>query len=120
MAPQNRVGFLEGRTLIVSYKGEQSSSKEMPGGGPQGTILGMFLFIILINAAGFKDQNTHIGQKITRALNKRNEMPPKHWKYVDDLTIAEALNLKEKLKEDKDKLWEEPVNFHNRTRYKNN
>ena len=50
-------------------------------------------------------------------MNRRDELPPKHWKYVDDLTLAEALNLKEKLKEDKDKEWEEPVNFHNRTKH---
>ena len=110
------VGFLDGRTLIVSYKGEKSSSKEMPGGGPQGTILGMFLFIILINSAGFPKHQNQIGLKITRAMNKREELPAKHWKYVDDLTIAEALNLKDKLVNNTDKVWEEPVNFHNRTK----
>ena len=37
-------GFMEERTLVVSYKGENSEKKHMPGGGPQGTILGLFLF----------------------------------------------------------------------------
>ena len=109
------IGFLQNRTLIVNYKGEKSGSKEMPGGGPQGTILGMFLFIILINLAGFAEQNTHIGHLITRAAN-RSEMPEKHWKYVDDLTLAEVINLKEKLKFDPEKEWELPLNFHNRTK----
>ena len=36
------VGFLEERILIVLYKGEKSGVKEMPGGGPQETILRMF------------------------------------------------------------------------------
>jgi len=110
------MGFLDGRTLVVSYKGEKSSSKEMPGGGPQGTILGMFLFIILINKAGLSEQTNEIGKTITKVINKRNEMPAKHWKYVDDLTVAEAIDLKEKLKEDKEKVWTEPVNFHSRTK----
>ena len=67
------MGFLEGRTLIVTYEGESSSSKKMPGGGPQGTILGMFLFIILINDAGFHN-NYYVGQLVTRASNKRAEI----------------------------------------------
>ena len=64
------IGFLQDRTLIVNYKGEKSSSKDMPGGGPQGTILGMFLFIILINSAGFANENIHIGKLMTQVANK--------------------------------------------------
>ena len=33
------IGLLEDRNLILTYKGEQSTKKRMPGGGPQGTIL---------------------------------------------------------------------------------
>ena len=50
-------GFLEGRTLVVKYKNEQSKIKQMPGGGPQGTLIGMFLFLILINYVGFPEEN---------------------------------------------------------------
>ena len=84
-------GFLEGRTLVVKYKNEPSSVKQMPGGGPQGTILDLFLFLILINNAGFSEENKEVGIKITQAISKRKEIPIKHWKYVDDLTIAEAM-----------------------------
>ena len=65
------VGFLEDRELIVTYKGEQSERKKMPGGGPQGTILGMFLFLILINDAGFEPKKNDFGRLITSAVNKR-------------------------------------------------
>ena len=109
------IGFLEGRTLIVSYKGARSESKEMPGGGPQGTLLGMFLFLILINGAGFSAQNRELGSKITQATNKRKEIENKHWKYVDDLTVAEALELKSALIEDDDETLEKPLTYHNRT-----
>ena len=54
-------GFLEERTLIVNFKGADSSSKEMPGGGPQGTILGLFLFLIQINDAGFPKVEKNLG-----------------------------------------------------------
>ena len=37
-------GFLENRTLTVKYKGVKSEAKKLTGGGPQGTLLGPFLF----------------------------------------------------------------------------
>ena len=49
------IGFLSDREMILRYKNEMSDCKRLPGGGPQGTILGLFLFLILINRAGFKD-----------------------------------------------------------------
>ena len=45
------IGYLEDRTLIVAYKCARSESKQMPVGGAQGTLLGIFLFLILINGA---------------------------------------------------------------------
>ena len=48
------IGFLSDRKIQVKYKGATSRLKNMPGGGPQGTILGMFLFVVLINPVGFK------------------------------------------------------------------
>ena len=59
------IGFLSERELIVRYKGCSSSRKAMPGGGPQGTRLGLFLFLILINAAGYRHLEKHLGAKIT-------------------------------------------------------
>ena len=50
------IGFLENRKMEVHFKNETSETKDLPGGGPQGTILGMFLFLILINAAGLKEK----------------------------------------------------------------
>ena len=95
-------GFLEDRTLVVNYKGEKSGSKIMPGGSPQGTILGLFLFLVQINEAGFERENTELGWRITKAVNKRKEIGTNHWKYIDDLTIAEAIDLKKVLKTDHD------------------
>ena len=109
------VGFLEDRTLLVTYKGEKSGLQEMPGGGPQGTILGMFLFLVLINDAGFKNESESIGVKLTQAFNKRKVLDTKHLKYVDDLTVAEAIKLKDSLEYDEDETLEKPLTYHNRT-----
>ena len=104
------IGFLSKRTLQVKYRGKLSKIMEMPGGGPQGTIIGMFLFIILINPVNF-------GPSINwgKALSSRkyNELKNIHLKYIDDLTLAEAIKLKN-LQTDTREL-EFPVNFHQRT-----
>ena len=44
--------YLTNRTLSVRFKGSSSENKNMPGGTPAGTILGLNLFLILFNYAG--------------------------------------------------------------------
>ena len=54
------IAFLSERELIVKYKGGKSSKKNLPGGTPQGTRLGMFLFLVLINFAGFSSEDIEV------------------------------------------------------------
>ena len=90
------IAFLQDRQMLVNYKGKQSTIKSLPGGGPQGTLLALLLFIVLINDVGFEGQNNNAGEIITSKRNMKiaNEI---HLKYVDDLTLAEAINLPEQL-----------------------
>ena len=88
------MAFLVDRTMVVRYRGATSSSKCLPGGGPQGTLLGLLLFIVLINDIGFKDQQNNVGDLITCRKNLRSANQI-HLKYVDDLTIAESIILKD-------------------------
>ena len=104
------MGFLSDRVMVVKFKGETSSTKSLPGGGPQGTLLGLLLFLILINLCCF-DEHQNIGQTIT---NPKKKFTPStfHSKYVDDLTIAESFNLKDSLVPNPDR--ELPDPFHAR------
>ena len=92
------IGFLENREMEVSFNGEKSGRKALPGGGPQGTILGMFLFLVLINLAGFAENVRNTGPTICNpAVNKRKPIEQIHLKWIDDLTIAESITLRDKL-----------------------
>ena len=109
------MGFLTERELTIRYKGKQSGTKRLPGGGPQGTILGLFLFLILINDAGYKNLEKNIGKIITVKKNKRKLIQNTHVKYVDDMTLAVALNLRKSLEPNPDVNLPFPLNYHDRT-----
>ena len=106
------IAFLKDRKMQVNYKGKFSGIKSLPGGGPQGTILALLLFIVLINDIGFEGQQNNVGDIITSKKNLKiiNEI---HLKYVDDMTLAEAINLPEKLVKIPDR--PRPDSFHART-----
>ena len=108
------IAFLTDRTMIVRFNGKQSSSKYLPGGGPQGTLLGLLLFLVLINDLGFENQKNNAGELITRSKNLKaaNVL---HLKYVDDLTYAESINLKEKLVYVPESVRPLPDSFHAKT-----
>ena len=86
------IGFLKERSMFVKYRGSQSSVKQLPGGGPQGTLLALLLFLVLVNDVGFEDQRNNAGEIATskRNIKRANEI---HMKFVDDLTMAEAVKL---------------------------
>ena len=107
------VAFLYDIKMIVKYKDKKSSMKSLPGGGPQGTLLGLLLFIVLTNDVGFEGQLNNTGEIITSKRNIRmaNEI---HFKYVD-LTMAEAINLPEKLISVSEGVRPMPDMFHART-----
>ena len=104
------MGFLENRKLKVKFKGATSDTKNMPGGGPQGTILGMFLFLILIDPIKFG-----LEEKIGQIVTSRSfqSMKTSHYKYMDDLTLAEKVDLKKDLSIDPKIA--HPAPFHQRT-----
>ena len=90
------ISFLENRTMIVKYEGCESSVKSLPGGSPQGTLLALLLFIVLVNDLGFENQSNNAGE-LAVSKNKLRIANEIHLKFVDDFTIAEAVNMNKDL-----------------------
>ena len=108
------MAFLSNRKMVLRYKGELSSLKDLPGGGPQGTLLGLLLFLVYINGTGFENQINNTGELLTSKRNMKiaNTI---HLKYVDDLTLAETINLSEKLVVNPTSSRPQPDMYHART-----
>ena len=81
---------------------------------PPCALLGMLLFFVLINDVGFDDQLKNVGDVITckRRIKEYNQL---HLKYVDDLTIAEAVDMKSQPKSLPIEERPHPDSFHDRT-----
>ena len=77
------ISYLTERSMFMRYKGSSSSRKFLPGSSPQGAFLGILLFIIIFNGAVLRPS------------------VPRHYtlnlKYIDDLSMLAALNLREVL-----------------------
>ena len=97
------IAFLSNRRMLVRYNGCESSIKTLPGGGPQGTLLALLLFLILINDIGCQD------------CDSTNCLREIHLKFVDDLTVAEAVNLQKDVIPVPFEKRQLPDNYHQRT-----
>ena len=52
-----------------------SSIKSLPGGGSQGTLLGLFLFLVLIKEAGFEVQENKLWEAVNNQKEHENSKP---------------------------------------------
>ena len=115
--------YLTGRSMILTYQGESSSPRSLPGSSPQGAFLGIFFFIVKYNAASLRPKIPRITfdticKTKFKTCKKRAECI-KHAKdthaiFIDDLSEAEAIELKEQLNNDVVKR-PFPLNYHERT-----
>ena len=98
------ISYLTDRSLVIRYHGAVSSERCMPGGGPQGTLLIVLLFILQVNHAG-----DPCPVPATLPAGVAGPEPPlsptyskpchimgttENKKFVDDLTLLEVVRLK--------------------------
>jgi hypothetical protein len=102
------ISYLSNRTMVMSYNGEEATSKPLPGGGPQGAYLGGLIFIIKYNGAFLRPP---IPPQIKGPVCKAESVAVK---YIDDGTVATSIDLKKCLvKDPKHRLF--PLNYRERT-----
>ena len=118
------ISYLSNRSMVTIYRGAVSSPEYLCGGGPQGSLFTVLLFILQVNKAG---------EPCTR-VNMLPALPPEHHGpepepvylemiepchqteatmkklYVDDLSELEAINLKTTLVKIENFIG--PLNFH--------
>ena len=104
------MSYLEKRKMILRFRGCVSDPKDIPGGMPQGTLLGVILYILYINPVGFPSKITisisdllHdywiVLDTIPDLPTNSETLPPtvQSTKFMDDATIQEKVNLKTEL-----------------------
>ena len=102
------MSYLSGRSMKLTYNGEKSTQKLLPGGGPQGANLGGLIFIIKYNGALLRPR---IPRNLQGPVSKSKSAKVK---FVDDGTAAVSVNLKSSLIPDPvDRA--RPLNYHERT-----
>ena len=99
------ISYLTDRTLCIRYHGAVSSDRCMPGGGPQGTLLIVLLFILQVNHAGYPcsiPATLPVGvagpepnpDTVRNPEACHSTGTTENKKFVDDLTLLEAVKLK--------------------------
>ena len=110
------MSYLEHRKMILRFRGCSSDPEDMPGGMPQGTLLGVILYILYINPVGFPSEVTiNISDTIHEYWNAldgipdttmNNEKLPKtvqSIKFMDDATLQEKIDLRRELATNRDR-----------------
>ena len=52
------VSYLQNRKMILRFRNCRSSAKDLPGGCPQGALIGVILYILYINPVSFPGEIT--------------------------------------------------------------
>ena len=81
------ISYLTNRSMILSYNGEASKRKLLPGGGPQGAHLGGLIFIVKFNGAFLRPP---VPRNVFGPINTSKAIAVK---FVDDGSVAASVNL---------------------------
>jgi hypothetical protein len=91
--------------MVLCHDGATSPPRDLPGSSPQGAFLGIFFFIIKYNGASLRPQIPRIlRDNVCRSkrIKCKAESCVRHAKdthalYIDDLSEADAIELKKQI-----------------------
>ena len=97
--------YLTGRSIIVTFLGASTGLESLPGSSPQGTVLGVIIFLVKFNGACLRP-------KIPRTtMGPIHDSKSTSSKFMDDATVAVTVNLKTSLVPDPTTR-PKPLNYH--------
>ena len=104
------ISYLTDRKMILKFRGVLSALRSLPGSSPQGTVLGVILFIIYFNGAALRPSIPRPSWPFFS--KKRNDPTAISVKFVDDLSLAVKVNLDADIVDDIGR--QKPLNFEER------
>ena len=113
------VSYLSGRNMTLKFRGAESERHFLPSSSPQGTFLGIFIFIVVFSGAFLRPKipRPAVCSKCVRYSKENNCVHESSSvftaKYIDDSSRARAVSLVHDLIANKDKTL--PRNFRDRT-----
>ena len=105
--------------MILRHKGEKSTQHLMPGGSPQGALLGVLLYLVYVSDIGMDLPSSNKTETSRYNLDSVTlPLPPAlmeseaRLKFIDDLSLAESVDLKTQLSKEPELIG--PREFHDR------
>ena len=101
------ISYLSGRSMILRYNGAESSRHLMPGGSPQGALLGILLYLVYVSDIGMKISKAHSSSpgvvdlpSVPYPPEPAVSLQEARLKFVDDLSLVESIRLDVQLSKD--------------------
>ena len=111
------LGFLRDRKMVMSFNDGISNVKNMPGGGPAGTTLGLIMFVVLINGTANPGEKIEWGKVLSSPVLSRKPIAMTHGKMIDDASILESVPMQDVLIKVPDNSFTRPVIRRERLNY---
>ena len=118
------ISYLTGRTMVLAYDGAASSPRSLPGSSSQGAFLGILFFIVKYNGASLRptvqrimfSQDCKAKFRTCKKINCNKHIKDTHALYIDDLSEAQAIDLKKDFMVDPVRR-PFPLKYHERTQH---
>ena len=109
------ISYLSECSLQIRWQNEKSRKMPLNSGAGQGTMLGLFFFVIIFNGARPKPATIMLGEALTQTGKKRKPLQKGKKRWVDDCPLTFPVRLSDSLIPDTRPTTIGPSNFHDRT-----